>query len=284
MSLAFEIQHAAAKLLLPKPLAKRVRHRLRLRDADIVVVSFPKCGRTWVRVMLSKLYARAYGFADDDVIKYSNLHKKDPRVPKIYFTHDDSYKARPCELARDKSAYREKRLVYLARDPRDVIVSLYFHRTRRDRDLDMDMFEFVMGEAGGLRTVVEYYNIWASALEGMPDALRLRYEDMSADPVGTLETLAAFLAIGCDREAIVGTVEESSFERMKEAERKGEFRRKALQPADPDDDAAFKVRRGKVGGYRDYFTAQQLDAIDALVAKHLDPSYGYSGAASATGT
>src|SRR6056297_1646697 len=31
-----------------------------LREADAVIVSHPKCGRTWLRVMISRLYQQIY--------------------------------------------------------------------------------------------------------------------------------------------------------------------------------------------------------------------------------
>jgi hypothetical protein len=39
---------------------------------------------------------------------------------------------------------------------------------------------------------------------------------------------------------------------------------------------SFKVRRGKVGGYRDYFTDDQVAEIEGLIQKHLSQVFGYS--------
>jgi len=36
------------------------------------------------------------------------------------------------------------------------------------------------------------------------------------------------------------------------------------------------VRKGKVGGYRDFFTEEQCAQLDAMVAE-LDPIFGYGG-------
>jgi hypothetical protein len=41
------------------------------------------------------------------------------------------------------------------------------------------------------------------------------------------------------------------------------------------DPETFKVRRGKVNGYRDYFTPEQVDELDKLVTSKLSPSLGY---------
>src|SRR5438094_743422 len=53
------------------------------------------------------------------------------------------------------------------------------------------------------------------------------------------------------------------------------FDSKILHPGDVRDPESFKVRRGKVGGFREYLSAgDQECAIQALV--ELDPRFGYS--------
>ena len=44
----------------------------------------------------------------------------------------------------------------------------------------------------------------------------------------------------------------------------------------PKDPESFKVRRAKVGGYRDYFSAEQADELEELVRKNLSPALGYN--------
>jgi hypothetical protein len=49
-----------------------------------------------------------------------------------------------------------------------------------------------------------------------------------------------------------------------------------MQPGDTRDPDSYKVRRGKIGGYQDYFTPEQVAEIDAIVAQQLSPTLGYS--------
>jgi len=61
---------------------------------------------------------------------------------------------------------------------------------------------------------------------------------------------------------------------MKKMEAAGAFDSKILQPGDVRDPESFKVRRGKVGGYREYLLSDdQAYAADALTK--LDPRFGY---------
>ena len=48
-----------------------------------------------------------------------------------------------------------------------------------------------------------------------------------------------------------------------------------MVPRDKDNPDSYKVRKGKVGGYRDYFTDEEVAAIDARLAETLDPLFGY---------
>ena len=67
-----------------------------------------------------------------------------------------------------------------------------------------------------------------------------------------------------------------SFDNLRQLESKGFFRQGGMKLRNPDDPNSFKVRRGKVGGYRDYFTAEQAAELEALVQERLSPAFGYT--------
>jgi len=257
------------KKLLPKRIKKQVMDAWKFRRADYVVVSFPKSGRTWLRATLTFYYAERYGLGETPLLEFANLHYLDRRIPKIFFTHDDDPNARPEALGRDKSRYRKKRLLFLVRDPRDVCVSMYFHRMKRDLDLDRPIFDFANGPDGGLRTTVTFLNIWAEALGAVERSLCVSYEAMHAEPEATLDRVLRFLGESPDPGAIGRAVERAHFDKLKALEKQGAFQSGRLTPADNDDSDSFKVRRGKVGGYADYFDPDQQRVLDAVVEGEL---------------
>jgi alcohol sulfotransferase len=53
-----------------------------------------------------------------------------------------------------------------------------------------------------------------------------------------------------------------------------------LKPADPNNPQSFKVRRAKVGGYRDYFDDAETRQIDAITNESLSPVWGYERSSS----
>jgi hypothetical protein len=118
-------------------------------------------------------------------------------------------------------------------------------------------------------------NRWSQALKEHPCALLLRYEDLRSGPQRELKRIADFLGEKFTESQYDEAVEFASFENLREKERQNFFGNRRLQPRDINNPETFKVRRGKVGGYRDYFTTEQIGWIDEQVAVNLNPDFGY---------
>src|SRR5207302_9522278 len=102
------------------------------------------------------------------------------------FDHDGSSLREPVDyasLSEDKRAYRDKKVIFLARDVRDVLVSSYYEATKRslvfERDpcqFDGTLGEFVRSPVVGARKVAAFYEIWSRS-RGVPkEFLLIRYE------------------------------------------------------------------------------------------------------------
>ena len=61
----------------------------KLELADVVVVSFGKSGRTWLRVLLSRFFQLRFGLSPSAFIGFDNLNRRDPGIPRVFFTHDN---------------------------------------------------------------------------------------------------------------------------------------------------------------------------------------------------
>ncbi len=269
---------------------RRTRKRLpALRAADLVLVSHAKSGRTWLLALLSHLLHRTRGVPVDELWEGDNFHRLDPRIPVLFATHERN---EPRAIRRRlPDLVRRKRLLLLVRDPRDTIVSWYHHHARRSTPrtrvrlgLPVDMAEidlagFVTDPRYGLPSVVDFLERWTALARAHPDACLVRYEDLRERTVAELDRLMRFFGLPAHREDLEAAVAFASFESLKEKERSGFFRTEKLRVRDPADPASFKVRRGKVGGYRDELPAELCARLDRLVEERLDPALGYSGSA-----
>ena len=265
----------------------------KLRLADAVVVSFGKSGRTWLRVLLSRVYQLQHGLGEREVIGFDNLHYRTGAVPKIMFTHDNYVKDYTGH--RDtKEDFYDKKVIFLARDPRDVAVSQYFQWKYRmkpnKKDInaypaaDLAPFEFVMSDAG-LPKVIAFMNLWAKEAQRIREFMIVRYEDLRAAPEATLGRTLEFLGTPATEAQIADAVRFASLDNMKRMEQQRVFWLSGgrLVPKDRSNPNSYKVRRGKVAGYRDDFDAVQLAEIDRLVETTLDPLYGYTRATAGQG-
>ena len=97
----------------------------RLQRADVAVVSFGKSGRTWLRVMISRYYQLVYGIPESVLLGFDNYHRRNARIPKIFFTHDNYIKDYTGEFD-SKASFYAKKFVLLVRNPKDIAVSQYF--------------------------------------------------------------------------------------------------------------------------------------------------------------
>ena len=129
----------------------------------------------------------------------------------------------------------------------------------------------------GLPRIVEFLNHWANEFPRLHNLLMVRYEDMRADPVAQLGRFVDFLGAPLEQEHLENAVEFSSVENLRRLESQDYFWRSGsrLTPKDRGNPDSYKVRRAKVGGYRDYFDDAQVAQMDAYVSSALSPIFGY---------
>lgn len=281
--------HSEAEILVEERKLRGVEQYDKLQQADIVVVSFGKSGRTWLRVMMSHLFRVMYRLPENAILGFDNFHNLNPAVPKIFFTHDNYIKDFTGDFE-TKAPFYNKRVILLARDPRDVAVSQFFQWKFRikpskvainnypPRGSDISLFDFVTGSNGGsMQAVSEYLNLWACEAGQLENFQLVRYEDLRAQPHDQLRKMLDFMGVDASEEQVNAAVDYSSYENMKKMESKQQFRLAGgrMMPRDKDNPNSYKVRRAKVGGYRDYFSDEEVAQIDALLAEQLDSLFGY---------
>ncbi len=256
---------------------------------DYIFASYGKSGRTWLRVMLSRYYQLAYKLPERILMGFDNFHKVNSAVPRIFFTHDNYLRSYTGNLDSKKDFY-DKKVVLLVRRPQDVAVSQFFQWKYRMRPnkmamnryppagSDISVFDFVMNPDCGLPRIIAFMNLWASELPKIENLLLVRYEDMRAEPEKQLGRIVEFLGMQPDEGLLKDTVEFSSVENLRKLEQENYFWRSGsrVKARDPSNPHSYKVRRAKVGGYRDYFDDDQVARIDRLVSAELSDVFGYA--------
>ena len=224
---------------------------------DTFLVSYPKSGNTWARLLIANLLSpekpadfRTINLLVPDPASETKRHfvrMPRPRVIKSHFVFDPRY----------------PRAIYLVRDPRDVVVSEYHYqrKTRTISDhypLEDYVQRFLAGETypenGSWR---EHVTGWLAARDGDPRFLRVRYETLLSDTVAELARIASFLAISATSQRLSEVVQLSSVDRMRELEANQSDASSLMKGSRKD--VSF-VRSAKAGGWRS-------DLPDFLVEK-----------------
>lgn len=254
-------------------------YRGKVRRADVLIVWFPKTGGTWSRLLLHTALCQHFGVTGVEPLDFDSLADRDPRIPRIRAFHEDEpHWKRPDQLKTSKAKYRDKKVILLGRDPRDAIVSHYFQMTKRFRVIPetTPIGEFIWQESGSLKTWIRYHNIWAQNRTVPKDLMLVRYEDVHKDPAEALRKMLAFIGVtGVSEDIIAESVAYNDINALRARETAGKHDHRQLRPGIAGDPASFKARRGKVRGYVDYLSSEEIASINALVQRELDPWYGY---------
>lgn len=260
------------------------------QKTDVYLISYPKCGRTWLRLMIGKTIAGYYSLPETEDLLF--LRWKDrvhPEVPHITVVHDNRPMLRTSdELETSKIQYKDKKVIFLVRDPRDVVVSSFFEMSKRG-DLFGDnpyetqkgvfkgsLQEFIFQKRSGIDTIIRYYNIWADNRSIPAGFLLVRYEDLRSDTASEMRRIMDFLGLQTvSQEAIQSAVAYASFENMRKMETEGYVQDGMLKPADSQDQESYKTRKGKVHGYKDYLSETDIQRINTKIQKDLSSYFGY---------
>jgi hypothetical protein len=259
----------------------------KLERADAVIVSFGKSGRTWLRVMLMRYFTQKHGLSSPVMMEFDELNRRHSAIPILFFTHDNYlHDYTGTDMKFDN--YGRSKVVLLVRDPRDTAISQYFqwkHRIRRRKKIinaypldDLGVYDFIAGEAAGIPKIIRFMNDWARDLDRFAALSLLRYEDLRADNHREFGRLLSFLGQSPREPEIEDAVAYASIENMRNLERQNSGKlgfNIRLKPADANDPSSFKVRRGKVGGWRDYLTPEEAEKIDRMVQAELSPVFRY---------
>ena len=240
----------------------RAERNFAVRADDTFVVSYPRSGNTWTRFLIANLVYphRDVTFANieqliPDTSSQSNRALKRTPSPRIIKTHQ-------------YFDHRYPRVIYIVRDPRDVVLSYYdFQRKYRQiKDgypVEQYVEEFVSGriDSRDWGTWGENVASWVATRSGSDKFLLLRYEDMVSNTVSELSRVARFLGVAAGDDRLQQVIEHCSADRMRELEQRQS--QEWVATKNRRQDIPF-VRIAKSGGWRTMLPTASVQAIESV--------------------
>lgn len=236
------------------------------RPDDVFVVTYPRSGTHWMAMIL-------YQLTSDGNMDFPHINEycpwfaasgrsaqgfQDRPSPRLFKTHLP-YQKLPKGLCR---------YIYVARNPKDMLVS-YYHYRRNYRGFqgafDELFDEFLNGKPPHGSWFEHVKGWWAHRDD--PNVLFLTYEELSRDLEGCIRRIADFIGREVPSERMPGIVERSSFTFMKQHENK----------FDPAMDWLWEqgvqlstfLRHGRVGEGTVRLTAGQQAQLDEALNERL---------------
>ncbi|KAL9989308.1 hypothetical protein ACROYT_G003843 [Oculina patagonica] len=244
------------------------------RKDDIFIASYPRSGSTWTQeivwqiihdgkicdgrldkrvpyleaiVMPFKCYP--YSVNDVESIEKTFTSFPAPRVFKTHLTYEMVPKGRDEET--------KPRYIYPMRNPKDAFVSYFDHHRNMPHFKEIptwdEAFErFMKGETVGGVWFDHVLSWWKHKDD--PNILFLKYEDRIKDPADTVEKIAKFIGKELSQETRDLIVHQTSIDSMKSSEHTNHhwFEGENF------------IRKGKVGGWKEYFTEEQNQLFDKV--------------------
>jgi hypothetical protein len=232
----------------------RFRHR-RLSPHDALVVSYPRSGSTWFRFMVFECLSGAPS-------EFSLVHPGIPAIGRHFYAPRLLPEGGRLIGSHETYCDRDRKVVYLVRDPRSLVLSGYSLQRRQqtfDGDLDDFVSEFVRGKASPFGSWAHHVSYWLSSVPARSGNLMLiRFEELRRDPHKVLAETFRFLDVPMKADVIGRAVENNTVKRMRAKEDRAPkeiFRRAKAH------DIRF-VNSGSVSGWKQELTSEQIDAIE----------------------
>lgn len=250
----------------------------RQKVPDTYIISFPKSGQTWLTLMLIKIYSDLNRLDPKQLLKPEEMSK----LP-FEFDHGLYFNRLVREDYFPKLFYKKKKILFLVRDPRDVVVSYYYHSRYRLNFFHGRLNEFLhfpfnkvsffrlTAPPFGIRPIINYLNNWLEASPSFNDFKVFYYEDFCKNPAEQLRLVCEYLGLEVSQEIISEAVSFAEFKNMRKMEKENSLNWIAFRGSGPKE--GFRTRKGIVGGYKTELEINDIKFIDQEINKHLNPYF-----------
>ncbi|WP_138933255.1 sulfotransferase domain-containing protein [Roseovarius arcticus] len=260
----------------------------RFRADDIVIGTYAKAGTTWMQQIVSQLiFAGAEDIDVPAISPWLDL-RIPPKALKLSAVEAQTHRRfLKTHLPVDALVFSpEAKYIYIGRDGRDVVWSMYNHHARAN-----DEFYRALNETPGLvgapiepppASIRQYYHDWLDRnghpfwpfwenirswweVRDLPNVLLVHFADLKADMPGEIVRIAKFLGIDVAADHWPAILTHCSFDYMKHNAAKSA----PLGGVFWDGGAETFIHKGTNGRWRDVLTAEESAKYEYLATENL---------------
>ncbi|WCJ18111.1 Cytosolic sulfotransferase 17 [Euphorbia peplus] len=252
---------------------------------DFVLCTPPKSGTTWLKALCFAISTRNQ--SPDSLLTQKMPHDIVPFQEMLYLLGQNrdiqnplvsthvAFTSLPKSILNSSST----KIIYLCRNPKDVLVSLWLFLTsiRNSNVANIISFQEAYEKfCNGVSAYGPYWDhvlsYWKASLEFPDKVLFLKYEDLKNDASFNVKKMADFMHFAfSDDEQKQGMVEKivqlCSFENLSNLE-VNKSENKSIQMVSKIQNSGF-FRKGKTGDWKNYLTDEMAEKIDKITREKL---------------
>ncbi|XP_053566779.1 amine sulfotransferase [Bombina bombina] len=240
----------------------------KIRVSDVFLATYPKSGTVWTQQILSLIYSEEHRnessnlFTSDRVpwieFNIKNIDFESSPSPRLFATH------LPYSLVPKDLRNKIGKVIYVIRNPKDVMNSLYHFEPVLKHIQKSPSFEYLMEKM--LKGDV-FPNSWFDHVRGWYanrndfNILFLKYEDMVMDLRSTVVQICKFLGKELDDKSLDAVVKRATFKNMKTdplANKENDSNNYINK-----DKGSF-MRKGTIGDWKNIMTVAQSEKFDNI--------------------
>ncbi len=246
-------------------------------------VSFPKSGRTWIELMVAKAYSIKTG-TDVSTIVNNKADFTDTNLSNYFFSHGHENNLICKGNYFPVKNYYNKKVILLVRDPRSVLVSMYYYMKYSFNAFGGDISEFikypyksgtqeaiVSSSRFGIMPIINYMNAWKNNNKILKDFKVIYYEDFKKNTKKELTKLLRYVGLHFCSNEIDLILEYGSIDNMKKLESENTLKWHAFP--NPQDNRGAKVREGNTTGFKKELSLDDLKYIEDMLENNLNNFY-----------
>ncbi|MBN3310789.1 sulfotransferase family 2, cytosolic sulfotransferase 2 [Amia ocellicauda] len=259
---------------LHPPQSLKYAEEFEFRPDDILIVTYPKSGTTWMQEMVPLIMSEGdltpvLTVPNWDRVPWLEEHRaivlnlEDRPAPRIFATHFHYHMMQ-------QSYFKNKpKVIYVMRNPRDVFVSSYHYYGMasylvKPGTLDEFLMKFINGKV--------MFGSWFDHVKGWLNAknqdliMYITYEEMIWDLKESVSKLANFLGKSLSPELIGKIAEHCTFKNMKQ----NNMSNYSLVPQEfMDQNKSAFLRKGICGDWKNHFTVAQAEWLDSVYKEEM---------------